>query len=47
MPAALDLPDDIETLKRLLLEERAARQADQVEIQSLMTCSPISVPREA
>jgi transposase len=35
MPAALDLPDDIETLKRLLLEERAARQADQVEIQSL------------
>jgi transposase len=35
MPAAFDLPDDIETLKRLLLEERAARQADQVEIQSL------------
>jgi transposase len=35
MPAALDLPDDIETLKRLLLQERAARQADQVEIQSL------------
>jgi len=35
MPAALDLPDDIETLKQLLLQERAARQADQVEIQSL------------
>src|ERR1700731_3843640 len=35
MPAALDLPDDVETLKRLLLQERAARQADQVEIQSL------------
>jgi transposase len=32
MPSALDLPDDIETLKRLLVEERAARQA---EIQSL------------
>jgi transposase len=35
MPAALDLPDDVETLKQLLLQERAARQADQVEIQSL------------
>src|SRR5690348_1562869 len=35
MPSALDLPDDIETLKRLLVEERAARQVDQAEIQSL------------
>jgi transposase len=35
MPAAFDLPDDVETLKQLLLQERAARQADQVEIQSL------------
>jgi transposase len=35
MPPALDLPDDIETLKRLLLEERAARQVDQAEIASL------------
>jgi len=35
MPAALDLPDDVEALKQLLLQERAARQADQVEIQSL------------
>jgi transposase len=35
MPPAHDLPDDIETLKRLLLEERAARQVDQAEIQSL------------
>jgi len=35
MPSALDLPDDVETLKRLLVEERAARRADQTEIQSL------------
>src|SRR5579862_5674054 len=35
MPAALDLPDDVEILKRLLIQERAARQAAQVEIQSL------------
>src|ERR1700691_3775118 len=35
MPPAHDLPDDIQTLKRLLLEERAARQVDQAEIQSL------------
>jgi transposase len=35
MPTALDLPDDIETLKRLLLEERAARQVDQAQIASL------------
>ena len=35
MPPALDLPDDIETLKRLLVEERAARRVDQAEIQSL------------
>src|SRR5690349_1255781 len=35
MPPALDLPDDVETLKRLLVEERAARRADQTEIQSL------------
>ena len=35
MPPALDLPDDVETLKRLLVEERAARQVDQAEIQSL------------
>lgn len=35
MPPAVDLPDDIETLKRLLVEERAARQVDQAEIQSL------------
>src|ERR1700728_271987 len=35
MPTALDLPDDVETLKRLLLEERAARQVDQAEIASL------------
>ena len=31
----MDLPDDIEILKRLLVEERAARRVDQVEIQSL------------
>lgn len=31
----MDLPDDIETLKRLLVEERAARRVDQAEIQSL------------
>src|SRR6202046_691964 len=35
MPTALDLPDDVETLKRLLLEERAARQVDQAQIASL------------
>src|SRR5690348_10506441 len=35
MPPALELPDDVETLKRLLVEERAARRADQAEIQSL------------
>ena len=35
MPTALDLPDDVETLKRLLLEERAARQVDQAQITSL------------
>jgi transposase len=35
MHSAPDLPDDIETLKRLLVEERAARRVDQVEIQSL------------
>src|SRR5579862_4997597 len=35
MPAALDLPDDVETLKQLLIQERAARHAAQVEIQSL------------
>jgi transposase len=35
MPPAHDLPDDIEILKRLLLEERAARRVDQAEIQSL------------
>jgi transposase len=31
----MDLPDDIQTLKRLLVEERAARRVDQAEIQSL------------
>src|SRR5690348_8558600 len=35
MHSALDLPDDIEVLKRLLVEERAARRIDQAEIQSL------------
>jgi transposase len=35
MPAAPDLPDDVETLKRLLLEERAGRRVDQAEIASL------------
>jgi transposase len=35
MPTALDLPDDVQTLKRLLLEERAARQVDQAQIASL------------
>src|SRR5580698_3991235 len=35
MAPAHDLPDDIEILKRLLLEERAARQADRAEIASL------------
>jgi len=35
MPPALDLPDDIQTLKQLLLEERAARQVDRAEIASL------------
>lgn len=35
MPTAHDLPDDIQTLKRLLLEERAARQVDKAEIASL------------
>jgi hypothetical protein len=35
MPPAHDLPDDIQTLQRLLLEERAARQVDRAEIQSL------------
>jgi transposase len=35
MPTALDLPDDVETLKRLLLEERASRRVDQAEIASL------------
>ena len=35
MHSALDLPDDIETLKRLLVEERTARRVDQAEIQSL------------
>src|ERR1700733_365662 len=35
MPPAHDLPDDIQTLKRLLLEERAARQVDRAEIASL------------
>ena len=35
MHSAPDLPDDIETLKRLLVEERAARRVDQAEIQSL------------
>jgi transposase len=35
MHSAVDLPDDIETLKRLLVEERAARRVDQAEIQSL------------
>jgi transposase len=35
MPTALELPDDVETLKRLLLEERAARQVDQAQIASL------------
>jgi transposase len=35
MPPVLDLPDDIETLKQLLLEERAARQVDRAEIASL------------
>ena len=35
MPTALDLPDDVETLKQLLLEERAGRQVDQAEIASL------------
>jgi len=31
----MDLPDDIDLLKRLLVEERAARRVDQVQIQSL------------
>jgi transposase len=35
MPPALDLPDDIQTLKQMLLEERAARQVDRAEIASL------------
>lgn len=35
MPPALDLSDDIQTLQRLLLEERAARQVDRAEIASL------------
>jgi transposase len=35
MPTALDLPDDVEILKQLLLEERAARQVDQAQIASL------------
>jgi transposase len=35
MAPAHDLPDDIEILKRLLLEERAARQVDRAEIASL------------
>lgn len=35
MPAALDLPDDVETLKRLLIEERAARRVEQGEIHRL------------
>src|SRR5580658_4890616 len=35
MPPALDLPDDVETLKRLLLEERAGRRVDRAEIASL------------
>lgn len=35
MPPAMDLPDDIDLLKRLLVEERAARRVDQVQIQSL------------
>jgi transposase len=35
MPPAMDLPDDVETLKRLLVEERAARRVDQAEIHSL------------
>src|SRR6185437_12818126 len=35
MPPALDLPDDVETLKRLLVEERGARRVEQAEIQSL------------
>src|SRR3984885_4910294 len=35
MPPAHDLPDDIQTLKRLLLEERAGRRVDQAEIASL------------
>ena len=35
MHSALDLPDDIATLKRLLVEERAARRIDQAEIQRL------------
>ena len=35
MPPALELPDDVETLKRLLVEERAARRVDQAQIQSL------------
>jgi transposase len=35
MPPAHDLPDDIQTLKQLLLEERAARQVDRAEIASL------------
>ena len=35
MPPAMDLPDDIQTLKRLLVEERAARRVAQAEIQSL------------
>lgn len=35
MPPVHDLPDDIDTLKRLLLEERAARQVDRAEIATL------------
>src|SRR5580658_4087631 len=35
MHSALDLSDDSATLKRLLVEERAARRVDQAEIQRL------------
>lgn len=35
MPPALDLPDDVETLKRLLIEERVGRRVEQAEIQRL------------